>query len=73
DKNKIIATGRASKGIDLWDVKTGKQLDHWVPEIKEIKQPDAATILDIKLLERNKKLITISSIGIVQTWGLNKK
>lgn len=70
DKNKILATGRASKGIDLWDIKTGKQLDRWVPEVKELVQPDAATILDLKLMKKNKRLATISSIGIAQVWDL---
>ncbi len=72
DKNKILATGRASQGIDLWDVKTGKNINHWQPAIKEIKQPNASAIVDIKLLKRNKQLVTISGLGIVQTWDLTK-
>ncbi len=73
DNNKILATGRASRGIDLWDVKTGKNIDHWVPKIKELVQPNTSTMVDMKLLKRNKRLITISGLGIVQTWDLQKK
>jgi len=72
DKNKILATGRTSRGIDLWDVKTGKNLSHWQPAIKEIVQPNTSTIVDLKLLKRNKRLVTISGLGIVQTWDLTK-
>lgn len=72
DRNSIIATGRASRGIDLWDVKTGKHIDHWEPELKQAVQPDAAAILDIKLLKKNRQLATLSSIGIFQLWDLKK-
>ncbi len=73
DNNKILATGRASRGIDLWNIKTGKNIDHWVPEIKELVQPNSSTIVDIKLLKGNKRLVTISGLGIVQIWDLQKK
>jgi len=73
DKNKILATGRASRGIDLWDIKTGENIDHWIPEIKELVQPNTSTMVDMKLLKHNKRLVTISGLGIVQTWDLQKK
>lgn len=72
DDNAIIATGRASRGIDLWNVNTGEQIDHWAPKIKHLVQPDASTILDIKLSQYSKKLTTHSSTGILQTWDINQ-
>lgn len=72
DKNQILATGRASRGIDLWDIKTGENIAHWVPKIKELVQPNTSTMVDMKLLKRNKKMVTISGLGIVQTWDISK-
>jgi len=72
DDNTILATGRASRGIDLWDIKTGENIDHWIPKIKELVQPNTSTMVDMKLLKRNKRLVTISGLGIVQTWNLEK-
>lgn len=72
DNNQILATGRASRGIDLWDIKTGENIDHWIPQIKELVQPNTSPIADIKLLKNNNRLITISGLGIVQTWDLKK-
>lgn len=72
DKNTILATGRASRGIDLWDIKTGENISHWIPAKKEMVQPNTSTIVDLKLLKRNKRLVTISGLGIVQTWDLTQ-
>jgi len=72
DDNTILATGRASRGIDLWNIKTAENIDHWAPKIKELVQPNTSTMVDMKLLKRNKRLVTISGLGIVQTWDLTK-
>ncbi len=72
DDNTILATGRVSRGIDLWDVKTGEHLKHWQPKVKEFVQPNASAILDLKLLKNNKQLATISSLGILQVWDLTQ-
>jgi WD40 repeat protein len=70
DDSKILATGRASKGIDIWDVKSGKNLKTWSPEVKELVQPDSATILDLKISADGTKLLSESSTGIGQLWSL---
>jgi WD40 repeat protein len=70
DDGSLLATGRASKGIDIWDVKTGKRLKTWLPEVKHIVQPDSATILDLKISADNSQLLSESSTGIGQLWSL---
>jgi WD40 repeat protein len=70
DDGNILATGRASKGIDIWDVKTGAKLKTWLPEVKHKVQPDSATILDLKISSDNKTLLSESSTGIGQLWSL---
>jgi WD40 repeat protein len=70
DDSGLLATGRASKGIDIWDVKTGKRLKTWMPEVKHLVQPDSATILDLKISADNSQLLSESSAGIGQLWSL---
>jgi WD40 repeat protein len=70
DDGSLLATGRASKGIDIWDINTGKLLKTWLPEVKHLVQPDSATILDLKISADNSQLLSESSAGIGQLWSL---
>lgn len=70
EDGKLLASGRASKGIDLWDVRSGKSRDFWIPRPKHYFQPDAATIIAININPGNKTLLTESSTGIGQLWAL---
>jgi len=70
DDGRILAAGRASKSIDIWDVKTGQQNETWQPKVKHRVQPDSATILDLKLNENATMLISESSAGIGQSWTI---
>ena len=70
DDGKILATGRAAKGIDIWDVKSGKSLKSWLPEVKHKVQPDSATILDLNISSDKSELLSESSTGIGQLWSL---
>ena len=67
---KILATGRAARGIDIWNVNSGKRIKSWTPEVKEWVQPDSATILDLKISADNATLLSESSTGIGQLWSL---
>ena len=71
DNNRILATGRAAKSIDIWDVTSGARQQTWLPTVKESVQPDSATILDLKLDVNATTLISESSTGIGQRWALN--
>lgn len=70
DDNQVLATGRAAKGIDIWDIQTGKNTRHWLPEVKHRVQPDSATILDLNLNSDSSELMSESSTGIGQLWSL---
>lgn len=70
DDNSILATGRASKGIDIWDTRNGKNLKTWLPEVKHKVQPDSATILDLNISPDKQTLLSESSTGIGQLWSL---
>lgn len=70
DDGSILATGRASKGIDIWNVDTGKIIKTWQPEVKHFVQPDSATILDLKISADKSQLLSESSTGIGQLWSL---
>ena len=69
--NRILATGRAAKAIDIWDVASGERIETWKPKVKHKVQPDSATILDLKLDTNARTLISESSAGIGQRWALN--
>ena len=70
DDGTILASGRDSKGIDIWDVKTGKLLKSWLPGVKHRVQPDSATILDLNISVDKATLLSESSTGIGQLWSL---
>jgi len=69
--NRILATGRAAKAIDIWDVSSGERRETWRPKVKHKVQPDSATILDLKLDANARTLISESSTGIGQRWAIN--
>jgi WD40 repeat protein len=71
DDGSILATGRAARGIDIWDVDTGKSIKNWNPGTKEWVQPDSATILDLNISADKSTLLSESSAGIGQLWSLN--
>ncbi len=71
DDNRTLATGRAAKAIDIWDVTSGKRRETWKPQVKHRVQPDSATILDLKLDTNARTLISESSAGIGQRWAIN--
>ncbi len=70
DDGKLLATGRASRGIDIWDVNSGKDLKSWLPEVRQKVQPDAATILALNISADKRQLLSESSTGIGQLWSL---
>ena len=70
DDGRTLASGRVAKAIDIWDVSTGERRETWQPRMKHRVQPDAATILDLKLDPNAKTLVSESSTGIGQTWDL---
>lgn len=70
DDAGMLATGRAARGIDIWDSRTGKSIKSWMPEVKEKVQPDSATILDLNISTDNSQLLSESSTGIGQLWSL---
>ena len=71
DDNRTLASGRAAKAIDIWDVASGKRRETWKPLVKHKVQPDSATILDLKLDANARTLISESSAGIGQRWAIN--
>ncbi len=70
DDGRILATGRAARGIDIWDVSSGRNLRSWLPEVKYKVRPDAATILDLNISSDSMQLLSESSTGIGQLWSL---
>ena len=71
DDNRVLATGRAAKGIDIWEVGSGKRRETWKPKVKHRVQPDSATILALQLDTNARTLISESSSGIGQRWSIN--
>ncbi len=70
DDNRVLATGRAARGIDIWEVSSGRNLRSWLPEVKYKVRPDAATILDLNISSDATQLLSESSTGIGQLWSL---
>ncbi len=71
DDNRLLATGRVARSIDIWDVSSGKREQGWVPKARNSVQPDSATILALKLDSNAKTLISESATGIGQRWAID--
>ena len=71
DDSRLLASGRAAKAIDIWEVSSGKRRETWEPKVKYKVRPDSAAILDLKLDTNAKTLISESSTGIGQRWAIN--
>ena len=70
DDGQLLATSRSSRGIDIWSVKTGKNLKSWIPEAKYKVQPDAVIMLDLHISADKRRLLSESSTGIGQLWSI---
>ncbi len=65
--SKYLITARTAQRIDLWRVKTGKNIKHWRLVTGE-EWPSAATILALSFTSNEKKFYSITSKGILQRW-----
>ncbi len=70
DDGKLLATSRSSRGIDIWDVQSGKRLKGWIPEAKYKVQPDAVIMLALHISADKRQLLSESSTGIGQLWSI---
>ncbi len=65
--SKYLITARTAQRIDLWRVKTGKNIKYWRLVTGE-EWPSAATILALSFTNNEKKFYSITSKGILQRW-----
>ena len=68
---KKLVTGRVTQRIDLWNPKSGKQLNSWQPKKSHGWRPSSANILDISFTNKDKKIVSVTSNGIIQRWKVN--
>lgn len=65
EKSRGLITVRMSRRLDSWTLKSGENIRRWLPE-KTYSGPVTASILTIKLFDQGKKIISVSSRGLVQ-------
>jgi len=68
---KRLLTGRVSQRIDLWGIKSGKNLRHWTPKKQHIWRPSATPVVSLQFSNRGKNFISASSTGYIQKWRVN--
>ena len=66
-----LVTGRVTQRIDLWSSKSGKQLKSWLPKKSDNWRPSSANIVEIGFTNKDKKIISVTSNGIIQRWNVN--
>ncbi len=66
---KKLVSGRVTQRIDLWAVKSGKLIRSWLPKKSGDWRPSSANIIEIGFTEKDKKIVSISSNGIIQRWN----
>lgn len=70
-KGNLLATGRSSNRIDLWDLKEGTVKQHWIAKKTDTLRPTAATIIALEFTHRGKRITSVTSGGIVQRWKID--
>ncbi len=68
---KKLVTGRVTQRVDLWNVKSGEQVKTWQPKKSGDWRPSSANIIEISFTNKDKKIISVTSNGIIQRWKAN--
>ncbi len=68
---KKLVTGKVSQRVDLWSMKTAKQIKTWAPKKSDNWRPSSANIIEIGFTNKDKRIISVTSNGIVQCWKIN--
>lgn len=68
---KKLVTGRVTQRIDLWNLKSGDQMKSWLPKKSGNWRPSSANIIEIGFVNKDKKIISVTSNGIIQRWMVN--
>jgi WD40 repeat protein len=66
--SKLLSTSRASQRIDLWKIKKGINIKHWQPKKAYSMRPSAASILALEFTHKGRRVMSVTSGGIVQRW-----
>ena len=69
DDGKFLATGAPTRKLALWDVQTGRELQHWQVGVKPDSRPASAVVHAVAFLNE-KQLISESSSGIAEVWEI---
>ena len=70
---KSLLTGRVSQRIDLWSIKSGKNLRHWTPKKQHTWRPSATPIVSLQFFNHGKSFVSASSSGYIQKWRIKSK
>lgn len=68
-KSKTLVTARARQRIDLWSVQSGDNTKSMMPKKSHDWRPSSAAVLAIEFIDKNKKIISVTSNGIVERWS----
>ncbi|GAB2926819.1 PQQ-binding-like beta-propeller repeat protein [Rheinheimera gaetbuli] len=66
---KYLATGAPTRKLALWDVASGKELQHWQVSVRPDSRPPSAVVHAVGFLGDNK-IISESSSGIAEVWEI---
>lgn len=64
---KTMLTGAANRKVSVWDVSTGKRLNHWQVSPKESNRPTGAVVYSVAFGD-NGRILTESSSGYAELW-----
>jgi len=66
---KYLATGAPTRKLALWDVQTGRELQHWQVSVRADSRPASAVVHAVTFLN-DAQLISESSSGIAEVWEI---
>ncbi len=70
---RLLATGSPSRKLALWDVSTGKQLQHWLVTPRRDSQPKSAVVYDVAFTDQGTRLLSESSSGFAERFPIKSR
>ncbi len=69
---KYLLTGSPSRGLSLWDLHSGEQIQEWRVTPREGASPRTAVVYGVSFLPDNR-VLSVSSSGLAEVWEINSE
>jgi WD40 repeat protein len=68
-KSKKLIIARARQRIDLWSINSGEISKSLIPKKSDDWRPSSAVVIALRFTAKDKKIVSVTSNGIVERWS----